>query len=642
MSNIQVQLRRGTTAQHGSFTGAQGELTVDTDKNALVLHDGATAGGIQMARESVVNVLDYGASPTASASDNATAINNALSNSTNKILDLGSGTYSVNQITSSLDNLHIINGTLVSNDTTQNCLQLSGKNIKIDNVNFTSNYSYGDARDVANNSIYALSIDTGVTTGTFEDESSVRVTNCKFSGYKNSGIYIAGYDFAYIENNILSELGNEGIRGSGCNNVHITNNQISSVFGGAIQHQSGGSTPPRQGLLISNNRCSQVYPGNTLFQNDTQDHGIAIELNSVWRDSRVIGNYIEYAHSMGISLSSASGTVVDGNVMYNIGNSTRSTDDFSYRGFASLEVVNADWCVVSNNKFEDPYARGINLDKSHDVLIEGNHFNNTPSNTRQSTQYFILLTGSAQDINNATWGSKISNNVFNNGGENDTTMDDSLCYGIYYSGFNSFLPNHKSTISNNKFIDCVIEARGDVIFDGNDIKSNGVLDISTSTAWAKPLLYFVNETTPTVIRNSTYNNTSGTASVGFIQLSSSNQNSLYLYGCEINNTNVILYLTGGFIGRLVAEDNRFTNITTNFTNRNKNGSNWFTLGSKNVGDRLSDFPRVMWGPGTGGADTALNDPIAGDIVFDITPTAGGKIGWVYDGTQWKQFGVIDA
>lgn len=45
MSNIQVQLRRGTTAQHGSFTGAQGELTVDTDKNALVLHDGATAGG---------------------------------------------------------------------------------------------------------------------------------------------------------------------------------------------------------------------------------------------------------------------------------------------------------------------------------------------------------------------------------------------------------------------------------------------------------------------------------------------------------------------------------------------------------------------------------------------------------------------
>lgn len=41
----QVQLRRGTTAQHGSFTGAAGEVTVDTDLNVLRVHDGATAGG---------------------------------------------------------------------------------------------------------------------------------------------------------------------------------------------------------------------------------------------------------------------------------------------------------------------------------------------------------------------------------------------------------------------------------------------------------------------------------------------------------------------------------------------------------------------------------------------------------------------
>lgn len=64
MSNTQLRLRRGTTAEHANFTGAQGELTVDTDKNALVLHDGATQGGIQMARDSVFNVLDYGADNT--------------------------------------------------------------------------------------------------------------------------------------------------------------------------------------------------------------------------------------------------------------------------------------------------------------------------------------------------------------------------------------------------------------------------------------------------------------------------------------------------------------------------------------------------------------------------------------------------
>jgi orotate phosphoribosyltransferase len=41
----QVQFRRGTTAQHATFTGALAEVTVDTDKKTLVVHDGTTAGG---------------------------------------------------------------------------------------------------------------------------------------------------------------------------------------------------------------------------------------------------------------------------------------------------------------------------------------------------------------------------------------------------------------------------------------------------------------------------------------------------------------------------------------------------------------------------------------------------------------------
>jgi hypothetical protein len=41
----QVQFRRGTTLQNNAFTGAQGEITVDTDLKTLRLHDGTTAGG---------------------------------------------------------------------------------------------------------------------------------------------------------------------------------------------------------------------------------------------------------------------------------------------------------------------------------------------------------------------------------------------------------------------------------------------------------------------------------------------------------------------------------------------------------------------------------------------------------------------
>lgn len=53
-----IQFRRGTTAQHASFTGAVGEMTVDTDKEVVVVHDGSTAGGFEMARADVNNVTN--------------------------------------------------------------------------------------------------------------------------------------------------------------------------------------------------------------------------------------------------------------------------------------------------------------------------------------------------------------------------------------------------------------------------------------------------------------------------------------------------------------------------------------------------------------------------------------------------------
>jgi hypothetical protein len=41
----QVQFRRGTTTQNNAFTGANGEISVDTDVKTIRLHDGVTGGG---------------------------------------------------------------------------------------------------------------------------------------------------------------------------------------------------------------------------------------------------------------------------------------------------------------------------------------------------------------------------------------------------------------------------------------------------------------------------------------------------------------------------------------------------------------------------------------------------------------------
>ena len=46
---IQIQLRQGTTTEHNTFTGAVGEVTVDTTNKTLRVHDGYTLGGTRLA-----------------------------------------------------------------------------------------------------------------------------------------------------------------------------------------------------------------------------------------------------------------------------------------------------------------------------------------------------------------------------------------------------------------------------------------------------------------------------------------------------------------------------------------------------------------------------------------------------------------
>ena len=54
----QVQFRRGTTTQNESFTGAVGELSVDTTLDTIRVHDGSTAGGIRLAKYSEIQSGD--------------------------------------------------------------------------------------------------------------------------------------------------------------------------------------------------------------------------------------------------------------------------------------------------------------------------------------------------------------------------------------------------------------------------------------------------------------------------------------------------------------------------------------------------------------------------------------------------------
>ncbi len=60
-----VQLRRGTTAEHAVFVGAEGELTIDTTRDIAIVHDGVKVGGHELVGvaatgQSIVNKISVG------------------------------------------------------------------------------------------------------------------------------------------------------------------------------------------------------------------------------------------------------------------------------------------------------------------------------------------------------------------------------------------------------------------------------------------------------------------------------------------------------------------------------------------------------------------------------------------------------
>ena len=67
-----LKLRRGSTSQHSSFTGAEGEVTVDTTKDTVVVHDGSTQGGHPLMKESGTANLATEVTVTANNSTNET------------------------------------------------------------------------------------------------------------------------------------------------------------------------------------------------------------------------------------------------------------------------------------------------------------------------------------------------------------------------------------------------------------------------------------------------------------------------------------------------------------------------------------------------------------------------------------------
>jgi len=118
-----IQRRRGTTSQHSTFTGLAGEITIDTDKNTVVVHDGSQAGGFPLAKYSDVSALGgaditdvvAGSGLTGGASSGSATISLDYENLTGNLIPSANNTYSLGSLSSVWKDVFVGPGSLYVN-----------------------------------------------------------------------------------------------------------------------------------------------------------------------------------------------------------------------------------------------------------------------------------------------------------------------------------------------------------------------------------------------------------------------------------------------------------------------------------------------------------------------------------------------
>ena len=120
-----IQFRRGTTAQHSSFTGLVGEITVDTDLDTLRVHDGSTAGGTRLAKYSEVvaaatgdiTSVVAGSGLTGGATDGDATISLDYANIAGSLVPSANITYDLGSLTKQWRDIYVGPGSLYVNGT---------------------------------------------------------------------------------------------------------------------------------------------------------------------------------------------------------------------------------------------------------------------------------------------------------------------------------------------------------------------------------------------------------------------------------------------------------------------------------------------------------------------------------------------
>jgi len=211
----QVQFRRGSTSQNNAFTGAVGELSVDTDISTLRVHDGSTAGGTE-----IVNLA------SAQTISNKT-IGSHLVPAVDSAYDLGSPTYK-------WKDLHLSGNTIYLGDalihSTGSAIRLPVGSVIgssgsiLDSAGALQAFSVTDA---GGDGSMTYNAGTGVFTYTGPSATEVRAHFSAGTGISVSSGVISSNDGQIVHDNLSGFVANEHI-----NHTSVTLTAGSGLTGG--------------------------------------------------------------------------------------------------------------------------------------------------------------------------------------------------------------------------------------------------------------------------------------------------------------------------------------------------------------------------------------------------------------------------
>ena len=386
-----LKLRRGTTSQHCSFTGAEGEVTVDTDKETLVVHDGSTAGGHAVAAEDMANVSSanivgrLGTGSVVKAKLEADIIDST------KLAD--DAVNSEHYVDASIDHQHLsndcIDGDNIQDDVINSEHYAAGS---IDHEHLANDVIDGDniQDDVINSEhIAAGAVDLEHMSSESVDEDNLKISNSGSNGQflqKQSG-NAGGLTWAAPDLSAYAPLAAPALTGT-ATAVNLTLSGNLTVNGTTTTVSSTNTTITDNLLELNSGASSNANDAGILIERgSTGDNAIIAWDESA--DKFTVGTTTAANDATG-NISITTGTIVanvEGNVTGNVtgntsgssgsctGNAATATDADTVDGIQGASLARSDIEETITGKFEftssGSYPLKINGSDDAKIILKG-------------------------------------------------------------------------------------------------------------------------------------------------------------------------------------------------------------------------------------------------------------------------------